>query len=86
MTDLDRTYEYPAAVRFEIYDETIGEYVNAAEFLNGEDSTLFRYNTNTGFSAVRLVAISPNSCRGSKCRLSRRCIRCSPNRRQASAT
>ena len=35
MTDSDRTYDYPPAVRFEIHDETIGDYVKAAEFLNG---------------------------------------------------
>jgi glycosyltransferase involved in cell wall biosynthesis len=35
MTDADRTYDYPPAVRFEIHDETIGDYVQAAEFLNG---------------------------------------------------
>jgi glycosyltransferase involved in cell wall biosynthesis len=34
MTDSDRTYDYPPAVRFEIHDETIGDYVRAAEFLN----------------------------------------------------
>jgi glycosyltransferase involved in cell wall biosynthesis len=35
MTDTDRTYDYPPAVRFEIHDDTIGEYIKAAEFLNG---------------------------------------------------
>jgi glycosyltransferase involved in cell wall biosynthesis len=35
MTDADRTYDYPPAVRFEIHDETIADYVKAAEFLNG---------------------------------------------------
>jgi glycosyltransferase involved in cell wall biosynthesis len=35
MTDPGRTYDYPPAVRFEIHDETIGDYVKAAEFLNG---------------------------------------------------
>src|ERR1051325_8352218 len=34
MTDAGRTYDYPAAVRFKINDEAIGEYVEAAEFLN----------------------------------------------------
>src|SRR5271170_8154665 len=34
MTDTGRTYDYPAAMRFEIHDETIGEYIKAAEFLN----------------------------------------------------
>src|SRR5271169_3026826 len=34
MTDSDRTYDYPPAVRFEIHDDTIGDYVKAAEFLN----------------------------------------------------
>jgi len=34
MTDSDRTYDYPPAVRFEIHDETIDDYVKAAEFLN----------------------------------------------------
>src|SRR4029079_4174680 len=33
MTDSGRTYNYPAAVRFQIHDETIDEYVQAAEFL-----------------------------------------------------
>jgi len=35
MTDSDRIYDYPPAVRFEIHDETIADYVKAAEFLNG---------------------------------------------------
>ena len=34
MTDPGRTYDYPPAVRFQIRDETIGDYVQAAEFLN----------------------------------------------------
>ena len=34
MTDPGRTYDYPPAVRFQIHDEAIGEYVQAAEFLN----------------------------------------------------
>ncbi len=35
MTDADRTYDYPPAVRLEIHDQTIGDYLKAAEFLNG---------------------------------------------------
>src|SRR5277367_2666594 len=35
MTDAGRTYDYPPAVRFEIHDEAIGDYVAAAKFLNG---------------------------------------------------
>jgi glycosyltransferase involved in cell wall biosynthesis len=35
MTDTGRTYDYPPAVRVEIHEETIGDYVKAAEFLNG---------------------------------------------------
>jgi len=34
MTDPGSNYDYPPAVRFQIHDETIGEYVQAAEFLN----------------------------------------------------
>jgi len=34
MTDSGRTYDYPPAVRFQIHDETISEYAQAAEFLN----------------------------------------------------
>jgi glycosyltransferase involved in cell wall biosynthesis len=34
MTDTGRTYDYPPSLRFEIHEETIGEYINAAEFLN----------------------------------------------------
>ena len=34
MTDPGRTYDYPPAVRFQIHDETIDDYVQAAEFLN----------------------------------------------------
>jgi glycosyltransferase involved in cell wall biosynthesis len=43
MTDPGGTYDYPAAVRFEIPDQTIGAYVEAAESLN-----------NAGFDAVSL--------------------------------
>jgi glycosyltransferase involved in cell wall biosynthesis len=35
MTDSDSNYDYPPAVRFEIHEETIGDYINAAELLNG---------------------------------------------------
>jgi glycosyltransferase involved in cell wall biosynthesis len=35
MTDAEQTYDYPPAVRFEIHDETIGDYIQAAELLNG---------------------------------------------------
>ena len=34
MTDAGRTYEYPTAVRFQIHDETINDYIEASEFLN----------------------------------------------------
>jgi glycosyltransferase involved in cell wall biosynthesis len=34
MTDVGRTYDYPPAVRFQVRDETIDDYVQAAEFLN----------------------------------------------------
>jgi glycosyltransferase involved in cell wall biosynthesis len=34
MTDPGRAYDYPPAVGFQVHDETIGEYVQAAEFLN----------------------------------------------------
>jgi glycosyltransferase involved in cell wall biosynthesis len=43
MTDSDRTYDYPSAVRFEVHDETIGDYVRVAAFLN-----------NAGFDVVSL--------------------------------
>ncbi len=43
MTDADRTYDYPSAVRFQIHDETINDYVRAAAFLN-----------NAGFDVVSL--------------------------------
>ena len=43
MTDPGRTYDYPPAVRFQIRDEVIGDYVRAAEFLN-----------NAGFDVVSL--------------------------------
>src|SRR5271156_3369646 len=34
MTDANCSYDYPTAINFEIHEETIGEYVKAAEFLN----------------------------------------------------
>ena len=37
MTDPGRAYDYPQAVRFQIQDETIDDYVQAAEFLNNAD-------------------------------------------------
>ena len=37
MTDSDRSYDYPPAVRFEIHDEMIGDYAKAAEFLNSTE-------------------------------------------------
>src|SRR5712692_5554514 len=36
MSDSGHTYDYPPAVLFQIHDETIIEYVQAAEFLNNE--------------------------------------------------
>ena len=35
MTDAGRTYDYPPAVRFQINDDAIDNYIRAAEFLNG---------------------------------------------------
>src|SRR6267142_591413 len=43
MTDPGRTYDYPPAVRFQIQDEKLGDYVRAAEFLN-----------SAGFDAISL--------------------------------
>ena len=43
MTDPGRTYDYPPAVRFQVHDEMIDDYVRAAEFLN-----------NAGFDVVSL--------------------------------
>ena len=43
MTDPGRSYDYPPAVRFQIQDEKIGDYVRGAEFLN-----------NAGFDVVSL--------------------------------
>lgn len=34
MNDTGGTYDYPAAVRFQIQDETIDNYAQAADFLN----------------------------------------------------
>ena len=34
MTDPGGTYDYPAAVRFQILEETIEDYAEAADFLN----------------------------------------------------
>ena len=34
MTDPGRTYDYPKAVHFQVRDELVGDYVQAAEFLN----------------------------------------------------
>ena len=36
MTDPGRSYDYPPAVRLQIHDDVIGEYIQAAEFLNKE--------------------------------------------------
>ncbi|MEX0751520.1 MAG: glycosyltransferase family 4 protein [Xanthobacteraceae bacterium] len=36
MTDPGHTYDYPPAVRLQIHDNIIGEYIQAAEFLNHE--------------------------------------------------
>ena len=33
MTDTDRTYGYPAAVRLQIHEDETNDYVRAAEFL-----------------------------------------------------
>src|SRR2546423_1358599 len=36
MTDPGCTYEYPPAVRFQVHDEVVGEYADAADYLNSE--------------------------------------------------
>src|SRR5438477_6397112 len=43
MTDSGRSYDYPPAVCFQIHNESIADYVNAAAFLN-----------NAGFDVVSL--------------------------------
>jgi len=69
MTDPGRTYDYPPPVRLQIHDETIGDYVDAAESLNNARfDILFLFNTNTESSAVRPAGISSSSYRASKCR------------------
>jgi glycosyltransferase involved in cell wall biosynthesis len=37
MTDPGRAYDYPSAVRFQVHEDTIGDYLKAAEFLNNRD-------------------------------------------------
>jgi glycosyltransferase involved in cell wall biosynthesis len=37
MSDPGRSYDYPPAVRFQVHDKAIGDYVEAAEFLNKGD-------------------------------------------------
>src|SRR5689334_12122817 len=37
MTDPGRAYDYPSAVRFHVHEDTIGDYLKAAEFLNDRD-------------------------------------------------
>jgi glycosyltransferase involved in cell wall biosynthesis len=37
MTDQGQTYAYPPAVRFQVHDENIDEYVEAAKFLNNAE-------------------------------------------------
>ena len=68
MTDRGSGYEYPPAVRFEIHDQTIGDYARAAEFLNNGDSTSSPSSTNTASSAARRADISSSSCRAWTCR------------------
>src|SRR5581483_10960628 len=34
MTDAGRSYDYPAAVRFRVKDEEVGDYIDAAQLLN----------------------------------------------------
>ncbi len=37
MTDPGRTYDYPRAVRFQVHEEKVNDYVQAAKFLNNAD-------------------------------------------------
>jgi glycosyltransferase involved in cell wall biosynthesis len=37
MTDPGRTYDYPRAVRFQVHDEKVDDYVQAAKFLNNAE-------------------------------------------------
>ncbi len=36
MTDAGQVYDYPPAVRLQVHDQAVGEYIKAAEFLNKE--------------------------------------------------
>lgn len=36
MTDGDHVYDYPPAVRLQVHDQSVGEYIKAADFLNNE--------------------------------------------------
>ena len=85
MTDPGRTYDYPPAVRFQVHDETIGDYVQAAEFLNNAGFDVVSLQHEYGILVVRPAEISSSCYRASKCRLSRHCTRCSPSRRPPNA-
>ena len=68
MTDPGRTYDYPPAVRFQIHEETIDEYIRAAEFSEQCAASIsFAFSMSMGFSAARPEETSSNCCRASKC-------------------
>jgi len=86
MTNLGHAYDYPSDVYFQIHDETIAEYVHAAEFLNnaGFDIVCLQHEYGIfGGEAGKNIIIS---CHTSKCRLSRHFTQCWRNRRQPNAT
>ena len=86
MTDPGRTYDYPRAVCFQVHDEKVDDYVQAAKFLNNADIDVVSLQHEYGIFGGRPVVISLSSCRASKCRLSRRFTQYSANRRHPSAT
>jgi hypothetical protein len=57
MTDPGRTYDYPAGVHFQIREETVEDYAQAAKFLNAARLDVVSLSTNTEFSVVRPAVV-----------------------------
>jgi hypothetical protein len=68
MTDSSGLYDYPPAVRFPVRDNVIGDYVQAADFLNNAEFDVVSLQHEYGIFGGRPAATSSSSYLASRCR------------------
>ena len=68
MTDPGRAYDYPPDVRFQIRDDVVDDYVQAAELLNHDGFDVASLQHEYGIFGGDAGGISSSCCHASKCR------------------